>query len=76
MGASQSTFDKAALQDSYKEHLTQLGLLEREYKFDSKTKQLEIDPRTGGPRVKRFRLTALGRLLLREVDLVENYRNL
>lgn len=52
MGAPQSVRDKGTIQDSYKEHLVRLGLLE---KAD-----------------KSYKLAALGRLLLREIDLIKN----
>jgi oligoendopeptidase F len=51
MGASQTVLDKGTLQESYKEHLIQLNLLER--------------------KDKSFRLTSLGRLLLREIGFEE-----
>lgn len=43
--------DKSTLQDSYKEHLSQLGLLER--------------------REKRYIITTLGKLLSREIGLID-----
>jgi hypothetical protein len=51
MSASQAVRDKGTLQDSYKEHLGRLGLLE---KADNK-----------------YSLSSLGRLLLREIGLME-----
>ena len=47
----QSVRDKSTLQDSYKEHLSQLGLLER--------------------REKRYIITTLGKLLSREIGLID-----
>ena len=70
-GSSQGTLDKHALQDSYKSHLAQLGLLEREYRIDSRTKQPEYDTSSGGLKLKGSRLTSLGRLLLREIGIKE-----
>ena len=51
MSTPQPIRDKGTLQDSYKEHLAQLGLLERED--------------------KRYKLKPLGRLLLREIGLID-----
>ena len=42
MGSSQETIDKSALQKSYKEHLAQLGLLDRRYKTDMQTRTPEF----------------------------------
>jgi hypothetical protein len=53
MGQPQGEIDRAALQDSYKQHLLQLGLLEAEATRSGST----------------YRLTTLGRLLLRQVGL-------
>jgi hypothetical protein len=58
MGQPQSEIDRAALQDSYKQHLLQLGLLESEATRSGSTSD----------RIN-YRLTALGRLLLRQVGL-------
>ncbi len=68
-GSGQETLDKRALQESYKEHLTSLGLLKQRYETDSKTKQLVFDSYTGGPKVRGYDITPLGRLLLRQIDL-------
>jgi hypothetical protein len=72
-GSPKNVFDKAALQDSYKEHLAQLGLLERRYARDSRTKELKVDRRTGAPEVAGYELTPLGRLLLRHVGLASEH---
>lgn len=68
-GADQKVRDEAALQASYKQHLLQLGLLEAEYEKDNKTKQPKFDSSTGGLQLRGYRLTSLGRLLLREIGL-------
>ena len=51
MSSPQPVRDKGTLQDSYKDHLARLGLLEKEN--------------------KNYKLTPLGRLLLREIGLIE-----
>jgi hypothetical protein len=58
MGQPQSEIDRAALQDSYKQHLLQLGLLEAEA------------TRSGSSSDRiNYRLTTLGRLLLQQAGL-------
>ena len=64
--------DKLALQESYKEHLAQLGLLKGRPKTDIQTGALEIDPSTGAVEVAYYTLTRLGMLLLREIGLDGN----
>jgi hypothetical protein len=67
MGSSQEEFDKEALQKSYKEHLTQLGLLKHRYKVDSKTKSPIYNSSTGALEVSSYEITSLGKLLLRQI---------
>ena len=69
LGASQDILAKATLQESYKEHLCQLGLLKRQYRVDSKTGLPEFDRFTGSMKDKGFELSSLGRLLLDEIGL-------
>lgn len=68
MGAPCEVFDKQALQKSYKEHLTQLGLLKHRYKVDLKTKIPEYDSFTGAQEVNGYEITSLGALLLRQIS--------
>jgi len=67
VNSSQEEFDKEALQKSYKEHLTQLGLLKHRYKVDSKTKSPRYNSSTGTPEVSSYEITSLGKLLLRQI---------
>lgn len=62
MGAPTAVLDKGALQDSYKEHLCQLGLLEKVYGS-------QLDSKRGGLKIKSYNITPFGRLLLREIGL-------
>jgi len=71
IGAPQKVLDKNALHTSYKEHLTSLGLLERKYQTDTRTKGMVIDSFTGGPKLQGYRITSLGRLLLRHIGLAD-----
>jgi len=61
--------DKAALQYNYKERLCQLGLLERRYETDPQTHLPIFDSLTGNAKVHGYQITALGRLLLRQIGL-------
>lgn len=69
MGQEQIVYDKAALQDNYKEHLSQMGLLAKKLKTDLKTGLPVIDKSSGGLEVSGYQITSLGRLLLRLVGL-------
>lgn len=64
-----SVVDKEALQDSYKEHLVQLGLLRPIYEIDIKTKLPEYESHSGRQKIQRHEITRLGKLLLRQIDL-------
>ena len=59
----QSQRDKAALQKSYKEHLSQVGLLDKRYGS-------QLDTRLGGLKLEGYSITSMGKLLLREIGLV------
>lgn len=68
MGSSDVEVDKEALQKSYDEHLTRLGLLRPRYGIDSRTKQPEFDSR-GAQKVRGYELTRLGLLFLRHIGI-------
>ncbi|MGH9195136.1 MAG: hypothetical protein ACRD1T_05295 [Acidimicrobiia bacterium] len=69
MGSSERELEKATLQDSYDEHLAQLGLLQARHNVDSRTNQLVVDRFTGALEVRGYGITSLGRLLLRQVGV-------
>lgn len=71
MNAPQEEIDKETLQESYKEHLTQLGLLQVRYRMDPRTKQPEFDTWTGAQKVQGHGLSPLGRLLLRQLGVLQ-----
>jgi hypothetical protein len=60
--------DKEAIQKSYQDHLTQLGLLEIRYRFDRETSRPLYDA-VGKPQVDKYEITWLGRTLLRYIGL-------
>ena len=59
---------KTALQDSYIEHLCQLGLLERRYRVDMRSKEPKFGA-NGVQEVADYATTPLGHLLLRQIGL-------
>lgn len=63
-------YTKQLLQESYKEHLVQLGLLQYRFRTDFKTKMPEFDKSTGEQKVRGYELSPLGRLLLKHIGLV------
>lgn len=69
MNSPSSVRDKKTLQDSYKEHLSRLGLLKPKYKTDSKTHMPEFDRSTGALEIRSYQITSLGRLLLRQIGM-------
>jgi hypothetical protein len=70
MGQEQIVYDKAAIQDSYKEHLARIGLLSKKLKIDQKTGLPIIDKWSGEIEVSTYQITPLGRLILRCIGLV------
>jgi hypothetical protein len=66
MGSPQEEIDKATLQESYDEHLAQLGLLRAMFQVDSRTKLPELD-RLGAQKIMGYELSSLGRLMLRQL---------
>ena len=69
IGSSQEEIDKYALQNSYKEHLARLGLIEPRYETDIRTKQPLFDSLRGGLKIRSYEITSLGRFLLRHIEL-------
>lgn len=74
--ATQSELDKSALQNSYRKHLVQLGLLKPKYE----TKQYKdfiyfpIVDSSGVQKIISYEITGLGLLVLRQIDLNYDYR--
>ncbi len=66
-GTSKAIRDKSTFQDSYREHLCQLGLLEKRYDIDHKTGLPEFDRMSGSMKERGYQITSLGRLLLEEI---------
>lgn len=68
LGSSQEEGDRQAVHDSYRAHLTRLGLLRATYKKPKKGELPEWDLKTGMLKAKGYEITPLGRLLLRQID--------
>jgi len=60
LGSAQPEIDKSTLQKSYKEHLSSIGLLEKEIDMDTSSRGVKL-------KTKGYKITSLGRLLLREL---------
>lgn len=65
------TFIKAAIQDSYLDHLYRLELINKKYKKDTKSKQPKFNSRTGEQEYIYSGTTNLGRLLLKQIGLID-----
>src|SRR5260370_602181 len=70
MGSPPSDVQKRTLHDSYKQHLSRLGLLKEKFRVDSKTKMPTFDS-SGSPVPESYQITSLGGLLLGHVGLAE-----
>jgi hypothetical protein len=72
MGADNETLTRSAIQNSYKVHLERLELIEHRIKVDNKTKMPEFERFTGKPKKSGSTITILGRLLLKQIGLIDN----
>jgi len=64
----QIDLDRAALHDSYRSKLVEVGLLDLDYKRVQKGELPDFDERTGRIKANGYKATSLGRLLLRSID--------
>ena len=71
IGCSVEELDKHALQESYRDHLYDLGLLSRDIMQDDRTKMPEFDKFSGDFKVRSYRTSSLGNLLLRTIGFRE-----
>lgn len=63
----QIDLDRAALHDSYRSKLIEVGLLDLDYKRTQKGELPEFDERTGRIQARGYKVTLLGKLLLRSI---------
>lgn len=72
IGAPESEHDKSSIQESYKEHLDRLGLVKDHISIDRDTGLPEFDKFSGKPRTSYTSITHLGRMLLREIGMIDS----
>lgn len=72
IGAPESELDKSSIQESYKEHLERLGLVKGHISVDRNTGLPEFDKFSGKPRTSYTSITHLGRMLLREIGMIDS----
>jgi hypothetical protein len=70
IGAPQNVIDAAAVHDEYRHHLVRLGLLRPRFAKPKRGELPQFDDRTGMVKASGHEMTALGRLLLRRIDLL------
>lgn len=68
--ASDEVIDKNTLHESYKIHLSELGLLSKKYEIDRDTNMPKLDTHKKTFKVRGYSITNQGKLLLREIDLL------
>lgn len=64
--------DRATVRETYTANLVRLGLLRNSYRTLRKGEVPEFDDRTGLPKSTGYDVTALGRLLLWQLDILES----
>jgi hypothetical protein len=73
-----NVLDKETLQENYRDHLVQLGLLKPEYqsfKFTQSVELVVLDNFTKSPKISRYEITSLGNLLIQHIDLNYDYQS-
>ena len=70
----QQTINKAAFQESYKEHLERLELISRDHRIDRKTGIPEFSKLTGKPLRSSTKITVLGKLLLDQIGIATDVK--
>jgi hypothetical protein len=71
LGSDDRTIEKAALKDSYIEHLERLGLIRSHYHMDRNTGMPEFDKFSGKPSVSYRDLTPIGRMTLKQIGFTD-----
>lgn len=70
LGSDKNTVRQRAIQDSYKDHLERLGLIEHELKMNKDLKMPEYDSFSNKPKIYRSQTTSLGDALLENIGLI------
>jgi hypothetical protein len=72
-GSSEADFEESALKISYRQNLSDLGLIENVYATPRKNEMPEFDNRTGMMKVRSTSVTRLGKMLLRYLNLIPDW---
>ena len=72
IGTDKESHNGSAIQNSYKEHLERLQLIEGKIKFDRKTGFPEFDKSSGKPKTSYRNITYLGKMLLEQIGILNN----
>ena len=75
IGAPETELNKSALQDSYKDHLERLGLIQSHIRTDHETGMPNFDSFSGKPEVSYRDITQLGRMLLHQIGIIDEGRS-
>lgn len=70
LGGDDETKAKAAFQKSYQEHLIRIQLIAHRYKVNSTTGSAEFEKVSGKQKIISTYITTLGRLLLKQIGLI------
>jgi hypothetical protein len=74
-GADELLIKKGALQTSYQEHLERLGLISSHYEIDRHTSAPKFDNSTGKLAVSHKSIMPLGRIVLKQIGLLDKEEN-
>lgn len=73
MGSEDGDFEEAALKNSYRRHLIELGLSRNRFKRVGKGEIPQFDPSTGTLKATGSEVTRLGKMLLRYLDIMPEW---
>ncbi|MBQ4857357.1 hypothetical protein J8L71_04290 [Pseudoalteromonas sp. MMG007] len=71
VGSGERELNKSALQESYRDHLERLGLIQGHIRTDHETGLPSFDTISGKPEVSYTDTTHLGRMLLRQIGITD-----
>ncbi len=73
MGSTPEEFEAAALKESYRQHLHELGLLRQRFKKAKKGEFPDFDDKTGMMKASGSDVTRLGKMLLKNLNLIPDW---
>ena len=71
IGSGERELNKSALQESYRDHLERLGLIQGHIRTDHETGLPNFDTFSGKPEISYTDITHLGRMLLRQIGIID-----